>query len=190
MLFSRAQTAAVPDAIAPPLPVPTGMWLVAIGVATLAGAWLSRIAAFSAGELSLVWPPAGIAYGALLAFGPRGLLAATAGVVAWAIGHYGTEVLTIVCAVAAALIGPLAGVAAMRHLLGAPSTQARQGSRLRWVLALYAATLAVGAPLAALVGTVGLSLRSSSATGWSRAWACCSSRRRSTHCCVPPSIDA
>jgi EAL domain-containing protein (putative c-di-GMP-specific phosphodiesterase class I)/GGDEF domain-containing protein len=156
-----AQADIVPDATAPPLPVPTGMWLVAIGVATLAGAYLSRIAAFSAGELSLVWPPAGIAYGALLAFGPRGLLAAAAGVVAWAIGHYGMEVLTVVCAAAAALIGPLAGVTVMRRLLGAPSMQARQGSRLRGVLALYAATLAVGAPLAALVGTVGLSLSAS-----------------------------
>jgi simple sugar transport system permease protein len=43
MLRSRAQADTVPDATAPPLPVPTGMWLVAIGVAALGGAYLSLV---------------------------------------------------------------------------------------------------------------------------------------------------
>ncbi|MFM1987189.1 MAG: hypothetical protein RJA99_146 [Pseudomonadota bacterium] len=135
--------------------------LLAIAAATFAGAWLSRLAAFSHGELSLVWPPAGIAYGALLALGPRGLVAATAGVVAWALGAYGADPVMVGCAATAAVVGPLAGVTAMRRLLGTSAAQPRQGSQLRSLLALYAATLAVGAPLAAAAGTAALSASSS-----------------------------
>jgi EAL domain-containing protein (putative c-di-GMP-specific phosphodiesterase class I)/GGDEF domain-containing protein len=134
--------------------------LLAVALAAMASAWLSRVAAFSAGELSLVWPPAGIAYGALLVLGGRGLAAATLGVVAWAI-HYGADPPIIACAAAASVVGPLAGVSVMRWLLGSDRTDPNPGSQLRWLLALYAATIAVGAPLAALVGTAGLSLSAS-----------------------------
>ena len=37
----------------------------------------------------------------------------------------------------------------------------RRARALRWLVALYAATIAVGAPLAALVGTTGLRLSAS-----------------------------
>lgn len=137
------------------------MLLLGLAMATFAGAWLSRVMAFSAGELSLVWPPAGIAYGAFLALGARGLFAATAGVVGWALVHYGADPVMVGCTAATALLGPLAAVGVMRRLLGSASAEPRQGSRLRWLLALYAATLAVGAPLSALLGTGGLSLSES-----------------------------
>lgn len=142
-------------------PLVSPLVLLAIALAAFAGAWLSRIAAFSGGELSLVWPPAGIAYGAMLALGIRGLLAATAGVVAFALGQYGADPVLVGCATSAALLGPLAAVSVMRRLLRTPQVEARQGTRLRRLLVLYAVTLGIGAPVAALLGAAGLSLSAS-----------------------------
>lgn len=135
--------------------------LLGIAAATFGSAWLSRLAAFSAGEFSLVWPPAGIAYGALLVLGLPGLMASAAGVLGWALLAHGFDPAMLGCAVAASVAGPVAGVAVQRRLLGAHAGEAQQHSRLRWLLTLYAATIAVGAPLAALIGTTGLSLAAS-----------------------------
>jgi len=137
--------------------------LVALAAAAFAGAWLSRLTAFSAGEFSLVWPPAGIAYGALLALGLRGLCAAAAGVLGWAVLSYGLDPAMLGCAVAASLIGPMVGVAVQRRLLMRGQAESASRSQLRWLLALYAATIAVGAPVAALLGTAGLRLSASHA---------------------------
>lgn len=140
--------------------------LLALAVSTFAGAWLSRLTAFSGGELSLVWPPAGIAYGALMAIGIPGLLAATAGVAAWALAHYGADPVLVGCSLATTVAGPLAAVSMLRRLLaradsgttGETPAALRPGTRLLGLLGLYAVTLAVGAPVAALMGTTGLSL--------------------------------
>ena len=134
------------------------MVLLGIALATVAGAWLSRAIAFSANEFSLFWPPAGIAYGALLAIGPRGLAAAAMGVLAWALFAYGPDPAILGCALAASVAGPLAAVAVQRRLLDASRSRGNEPTELRRLLSLYAASQAAGAPVAALIGTFGLRL--------------------------------
>jgi EAL domain-containing protein (putative c-di-GMP-specific phosphodiesterase class I)/GGDEF domain-containing protein len=137
--------------------VPADTWL-AIAVGVMAGAFLSRAAAFSAHSMSLCWPPAGIAYAALEVLGPPALLPVAAGILAWAVVAYAGTPAMVPFALAASLLGPIFGVAARHTLLERGALGADPAKPLHRLLAFYVGVALVGAPAAAALGSIGLQL--------------------------------
>lgn len=122
------------------------------------GATLSRAAAFSANEFSLIWPPAGIAFAALESLGLVAAVPVALGLGLWVAVTYSDTPVLVPFAVVAGVLGPLVGVDVQRRLIARASAIGHPLTNLRRLLTFYLSAILVGAPVAALVGASGLAV--------------------------------
>lgn len=132
--------------------------LLAIGSAALVVALVtaaSRLAAFSDGSFSLLWPAAGIGFVLIQVWGNRGLLALALGLTAWAIPAYWHRPALVPLAVVASCIGPWVSWNLVRTRF---QSTYEPFARTETLFAFLRAEALVGIPLGTLVGCCSLLL--------------------------------
>lgn len=124
--------------------------------AVFAGAFLSRWLALEQ-PLNLLWIPAGVSFAATWKYGPVALLGVALGIALWALLSYGAHPILVPGAIAIEVTVTWLIVWTLRLLLRRFGQAAGETSgpvkRLRWLLCFYAASVFVGAPLAAVGGS-------------------------------------
>jgi EAL domain-containing protein (putative c-di-GMP-specific phosphodiesterase class I)/GGDEF domain-containing protein len=145
----------------------TGLRLAWVAVAMAAAAWLSRSLSFSS-EFSVIWAPAGIAYGAFWVLGTRALAPLVIGIGAWAGVTYMHLPIVAAYAAIASVVGP--GVAVwVQHRVLARGARAAEATapgatrwlgrgQLSWLFTFYGAELLIGAPLSTAIGVFAIEL--------------------------------
>ncbi len=122
------------------------------------GATLSRVAAFSSNEFSLIWPPAGIAFAALESLGLVAAVPVALGLGLWVAATYADTPVLVPFALAAGVLGPLVGVDVQRRLIARAAARGHPLTHLRRLLTFYLSAVMVGAPVAAMIGAAGLAV--------------------------------
>lgn len=120
---------------------------IAISISVAAVLALSRLVSVT-GDVSLVWPPLGIAMGLMLVRGPQALAPVLAGLVVWAVAS-GQDPRLIPVALLEMGVGAWVGVQAYRRLWR------RATGALADMLRLHTCGMLVAAPLSALLGATG-----------------------------------
>ncbi|MFP4131334.1 MAG: EAL domain-containing protein [Thiohalospira sp.] len=128
-------------------------WVLA-AVAMVLAAELSRSFPIGDREASLIWPPAGLALGLAIAFGPRLLPLLAAVLYAWAVGFRGGDPLPWLLPAVGAAAGPWLAVTVLRRLEARLERPGPVGELL-WT---YAVGIGLGVGVSSLLGTLGLRL--------------------------------
>ena len=129
------------------------MWVLA-AVAMVLAAELSRSFAIGDREASLIWPPAGLALGLAIAFGPRLLPLLAVVLYGWAVGFRGGDPLPWLLPAVGTALGPWLAVTVLRQLEARLERPGPVGELL-WT---YAVGIGLGVLVSSLLGTLGLRL--------------------------------